>query len=89
MRSLESLYLIDRSGIRQFLSVDLYRIEVGLHGTRLYVGQGGLPPISKDSVAEVAFKAGYGSAWSQVPSDLAQVSALYGPGPFARTILAD
>lgn len=76
VRSLESLHLIDRSGVRQLLSVDLYRIEVGLHGTRLYVGQGGLPPISKDAVAEVAFKAGYGSAWSQVPSDLAQATLL-------------
>jgi uncharacterized phiE125 gp8 family phage protein len=42
----------------------------------LYVGQGGLPLISKDAVVEVALKAGYGSAWSQVPSDLAQATLL-------------
>lgn len=76
LRLLESLYLVDCSGVRRLLPMESYRIEAGLHNTRLYAVQGDLPPISRDGAAEVAFRAGYGKSWSQIPSDLAQATFL-------------
>jgi uncharacterized phiE125 gp8 family phage protein len=67
-----SVTLAGPSGTETAIPLSTLRLEPDAMRPALVALGGSLPPIPQDGSARVAFTAGYGPAWSDLPADLAQ-----------------
>ncbi|MEL6621011.1 MAG: head-tail connector protein [Pseudomonadota bacterium] len=67
---------VDRGGVRTDLDAATYWLERDAHRPRLRPVGASLPSIPPSGTVEVAFDAGYGPAWSDIPADLRQAVML-------------
>src|SRR5690606_9566515 len=59
-------------GGTEIVSTDRYRLMPDLHRPKIVATGALLPTIAAGGSAEIAFTAGFGAGWSEVPPDLAQ-----------------
>lgn len=71
-----AITVLDRTGARVKAGADQYWLERDAHQPRVRATGGCLPSIPQAGAAEIAFLAGYGLGWSDVPADLAQAVML-------------
>lgn len=71
-----SLTLLDRNGTATVVDPARYRLQRDMHRPRLVPAGATLPAIPSGGTAEIAFEAGFGTAWAAVPGDLAQAVML-------------
>lgn len=71
-----ALTAVDRAGIRTDLAADLYWLERDAHQPRLRSVGHALPAVPEAGAIEIAFRAGFGAGWTDVPADLAQAVML-------------
>lgn len=71
-----SLTITDRLGGDELISTDRYTLEADLHRPRLVSTGICLPAIPVGGQVGIAFEAGFGANWSDIPSDLAQAVML-------------
>lgn len=71
-----SMTRIDRLGARTDVSPDTYWLERDTHQPRLRPVGACLPSVPSAGAVEIAFRAGYGPGWSDVPADLGQAVML-------------
>lgn len=67
---------IDRVGMRSEVDNELYWLERDMHQPRVRSVGSVLPGVPSDGAVEIAFRAGFGSAWDDMPADLAQAVML-------------
>lgn len=67
-----SLKITDRLGADEVVATDRYRLEKDLHRPKLSSTGICLPAIPVAGEVEIAFEAGFGAAWGDLPTDLAQ-----------------
>lgn len=67
-----SLTVKDRDGTPDLIDPVRYRLERDAHRPRIVAAGALLPGIPVGGIAEVVFTAGFGTAWADVPVDLAQ-----------------
>lgn len=67
-----SVSVIDREGAATLVDPARYWLERDMHRPHLVAAGTALPVIPLGGRAEIAFEAGFGPAWSDVPADLAQ-----------------
>lgn len=70
------LTIVDRLGGAAVIDPSRYRLVVDLHRPRMVATSMLLPAIPVGGEAQIAFTAGFGAAWSDVPADLAQAVML-------------
>lgn len=70
--SVSAVALLDARGVATTVPLGSLRLEIDAMRPCLAPLGGLLPAIPAGGSARVAFEAGYGPAWSQVPADLAQ-----------------
>lgn len=71
-----SVMLVDRAGMRNEVDAATYWLERDMHAPRLRSVGAALPVIPQAGSAEIAFVAGYGPAWEDIPADLRQAVLL-------------
>jgi len=71
-----ALTAVDRAGARTDIAADLYWLERDTHQPRLRSVGHALPGVPEAGAIEIAFRAGFGVGWSDVPADLAQAVML-------------
>ena len=74
--AVEEVALVDAAGVRVVLEPARFRLERDVHRPRLVAVSGVLPAIPAGGRVEVAFTAGFGAAWADVPADLRQAVLL-------------
>ncbi len=67
-----SVVLVDATGGRQSVAATHYRLVPDLQRPRIGAVGVLLPPVPNDGHIEIAFEAGFGPNWSDLPPDLAQ-----------------
>ena len=67
---------VDRDGGRALTAPDVFWLERDTHIPRLRSVGSALPSVPQAGTVEVAFRAGFGLLWSDVPADLAQAVML-------------
>ena len=67
---------VDRSGVRSDMSADVYWLERDTQRPRVRSVGAALPQVPDAGAVEIAFRAGFGMGWSDVPADLAQAVML-------------
>lgn len=72
------LSIVDRTGLETVIAPERYRLERDTHRPSIVASGLVLPTIPVGGSAEIAFEAGYGPAWENVPADLAQAVFLLG-----------
>ncbi|MEL6452026.1 MAG: head-tail connector protein [Pseudomonadota bacterium] len=70
------LTLVDRAGVQVPVDGDTFWLERDAHRPRLRAVGLCLPVIPQAGTVEVAFRAGFGPVWADVPADLAQAVML-------------
>lgn len=75
---ISSLGILDRAGSETTITPDRYRLVKDTHRPALVSQSIVLPGIPVGGSAEIYFTAGYGTAWSDIPPDLAHASLLLG-----------
>lgn len=73
-----SVTMIDRDGIETLVDAGRYRLARDTHRPKLVAAGAVLPGIPVGGNVDVAFVAGFGPAWSDVPVDLRQAVLLLG-----------
>lgn len=68
--------LVDGAGARVVLEAARFRLERDMHRPKLVAVSGALPAIPAGGRVEVAFAAGFGAVWADVPGDLRQAVML-------------
>lgn len=68
--NINSVTLTDRTGQETVLDDQLYHLERDTHRPRLVSAGTQLPTVPSGGSVQVAFEAGYGAAWLDVPPDL-------------------
>ncbi len=76
VRSVTMLTAVDRAGVRTDLATDTYWLERDGHQPRLRSVGCALPAVPVAGAVEIAFRAGFGPDWSDVPADLMQAVML-------------
>jgi len=76
VRAITSVTILDRAGAATVIDPAGYRLERDTHRPHLLAAGAALPAIALGGRAEIAFEAGFGPAWSDVPADLAQAVLL-------------
>ncbi|RSK33660.1 hypothetical protein EJA01_09595 [Rhodovulum iodosum] len=71
-----SVVLLDRAGEVHPVDADTYVLRRDTHRPQLAAVSGALPVVPLGGSAEIAFEAGFGADWAQVPADLAQAVML-------------
>lgn len=74
--ALTGFVLIDRVGERTDVDAGIYWLERDMHRPRVRSVGLALPLIPRNGTAELAFTAGYGPEWTDVPADLRQAVLL-------------
>lgn len=81
VRAVRSVAVLDAAGERTVIDPERYWLLADIHRPRVVAKSGSLPGITVGGSAEIAFAAGFGPSWSDVPADLAQavllLAALY------------
>lgn len=67
---------LDRLGARREAGADQFWLERDAHQPRVRATGACLPAVPQAGAVEIAFRAGYGLGWSDVPADLAQAVML-------------
>jgi len=75
---IDRVTLVDRAGAETDLASDAYWLERDAHRPRLRSVTSALPVLPSSGSMRVVFAAGYGTAWSDIPADLAQAVMLLG-----------
>jgi uncharacterized phiE125 gp8 family phage protein len=70
--AITGLVLKDAAGGVTVVDAARYRLIRDMHRPRIAGVGGGLPGVPMDGTAEVAFTAGFGPTWADVPADLQQ-----------------
>jgi uncharacterized phiE125 gp8 family phage protein len=73
---LVSVTLVDAAGATTVLPSQTYRLVPDTHRPRVVGFGAALPLVPTDGRVELVFDAGFGTAWSAVPADLAQAAML-------------
>jgi uncharacterized phiE125 gp8 family phage protein len=73
---LVSVTLVDAAGGTTVVPAQTYRLVPDTHRPRIAGFGGTLPTVPTDGRVDVLFDAGFGTAWPQVPADLAQAVLL-------------
>lgn len=68
--------IVDRNGVETAVPAEAFRLEPDTHRPALVAGGLVLPPIPVGGHALIAFDAGYGADWAEVPDDLKQAVLL-------------
>lgn len=76
VRAVTAVTQVDRLGARVAVSGDAYWLERDGHQPRLRPVGSCLPTIPVAGTVEIAFRAGYGADWAEVPADLGQAVML-------------
>lgn len=66
----------DAAGVATVVATGAYRLQKDMHRPKIVGAGQALPTVPTGGVVEVAFTAGFGSVWSDVPVDLAQAAFL-------------
>lgn len=74
--SLNSLTMIDRSGLPVVIDPGRYGLQPDTHRPKIVPLGTSLAAIPTGGTAEIAFTAGFGTVWADVPADLAQAVLL-------------
>ena len=74
--SIDEVTLIDRLGAEEIVDAATYRLEKDSQRPRLRPLAARLPCIPSGGSVDIAFSAGYGPAWADLPADLAQAVLL-------------
>lgn len=74
--ALTAMTLVDRAGGRIDVGTGLYWLERDTHQPRVRAVAHTLPSVPPKGAVEIAFRAGFGLGWSDVPADLAQAVML-------------
>lgn len=72
VRVVSALTLIDAQGSETVVDSDRWRLEQDTHRPRVRASGWVLPTIPSGGAVEIAFEAGFGPEWEDVPADLAQ-----------------
>lgn len=67
-----SVTIIDRAGAQTLVDPALYDLQRDTHRPVLAAAGAGLPSVPSGGSVEIAFEAGFGASWDEVPSDLRQ-----------------
>ena len=70
--AVSALTLIDAEGAETAVEPDRWTLEPDMHRPRLRATGWVLPTIPTGGAVEIAFEAGFGPSWEDVPADLAQ-----------------
>lgn len=70
--AITGLSIVDRLGAEEVIDPARYVLEADMHRPALVAAALTLPVIPVGGSAVIAFDAGFGSAWSDLPADLAQ-----------------
>jgi uncharacterized phiE125 gp8 family phage protein len=70
--SIVSVSMIDGAGVPTAVDPARYRLVADMHRPKLASTGSALPSVPTNGSAEISFDAGFGAAWSDVPSDLRQ-----------------
>lgn len=76
VRAISALTIVDATGARMTVDPARYALVPDLHRPRLRAKGAALPAIPEGGRAEIAFQAGFGAAWSEIPADLRQAVLL-------------
>ena len=68
--------ITDRLGVDEVVDTDRYQLEVDMHRPRLVSTGIVLPAIPVGGQVEIAFDAGFGATWADIPADLNQAVML-------------
>lgn len=71
-----SVNVLDRDAVATLIAPARYRLQRDTHRPKIAAAGGCLPGIPTGGTAEIAFTAGFGPAWADVPVDLAQAAFL-------------
>lgn len=74
--TLGEVALVDGTGERTVLEAARFRLERDAHRPKLVAVSGALPSIPAGGRVEIAFVAGFGGGWADVPADLRQAVML-------------
>lgn len=72
VRAVASVTLRDRAGAGTVVEAERYRLIADLSRPRIEPVSGLLPSIATGGTVEIAFTAGFGAGWGDLPVDLAQ-----------------
>ena len=72
VQAITSVTVQDRFGEAEALSDQSYVLEVDSERPALVAMTGALPSVPRGGKVAIAFTAGYGASWDDIPSDLAQ-----------------
>lgn len=72
VRAVASVTLVDADGGTVVVDPVVYRLVADMHRPKLAARGGSLPAVPGGGRVEVAFSAGFGPVWSDVPPDLRQ-----------------
>lgn len=67
---------VDRMGMRTDVAADAYWLERDAHQPRVRSVGCALPSVPKEGAMDIAFRAGFGASWDDIPPDLAQAVML-------------
>jgi len=70
--SITAVSLLDRNGVAEVVPPAMYRLVQDMHRPRVQALGFMLPQVPMGGTIEIAFVAGFGPAWGDVPADLAQ-----------------
>lgn len=74
--ALHGVVLIDRAGAETPVAADRIRLETDSARPRLVAAGSALPAIPSGGAVQIAFSAGFGAAWGDIPADLRQAVLL-------------
>ncbi|MCC5993407.1 MAG: hypothetical protein JJT99_12895 [Rhodobacteraceae bacterium] len=74
--ALQGVVLIDRAGSETPVAPDRLRLETDSARPRLVAAASALPMIPSGGAVRIAFSAGFGAAWDDIPADLRQAVLL-------------
>ncbi len=72
VQSITALTVVDRLGAEEVVDPSRYTLEPDLHRPRLVSTGYTLPVIPVGGSAVIAFDAGFGASWAEIPADMAQ-----------------
>lgn len=74
--ALNRITLVDRHGVETDQDLSRVRLRPDLHEPQIRAAGAALPVIPQGGSADIRFTAGWGTAWSDLPADLAQAVLL-------------
>lgn len=76
VRAIAALRIVDAAGAGVTIDPARYGLAPDIHRPRLVAKGASLPVIPEGGQAEIAFQAGFGATWSEIPADLRQAVLL-------------